>query len=124
MPVYLIVCTCRFCISPQFLLRQHRTRLHEYKSILMVAVFGCFTMESVLWPNNPIIGGWAFNFWHLFRFSMCYPKGAHSLGHRWGTAPRSEGISIFPCATPSSRYFVKKRLSCMRMVKNCFIAKI
>ena len=28
-------------------------------------------------------GGWAFNFWHLFRFSMCYPKGAHSLGHRW-----------------------------------------
>ena len=29
-------------------------------------------------------GGWAFNFWHLFRFSMCYPKGAHSLGHRLG----------------------------------------
>ena len=28
--------------------------------------------------------GWAFNFWHHFQFSMCYPKGAHSLGHRWG----------------------------------------
>ena len=25
----------------------------------MVAVFGCFTMQSVLWPNAPIIGGWA-----------------------------------------------------------------
>ena len=36
----------------------------------------------------PPAGGWAFNFWHLFRFSMCYPKGAHSLGHGWGTAPR------------------------------------
>ena len=22
------------------------------------------------------------------------------MGHRWGTAPRSEGISIFHCATP------------------------
>merc|ERR1712105_488499 len=31
---------------------------------------------------------------------MCYPKGAHSLGHRWGTAPRKKGISIFQCATP------------------------
>ena len=59
MPVYLIVCTCSFCISPEFLLRQHRTRLHEYKSILMVAIFGCFTMKSVLWPNAPLIGGWA-----------------------------------------------------------------
>ena len=26
------------------------------------------------------LGGWAFNFWHLFRFS----KGAHLLGHRLG----------------------------------------
>ena len=25
----------------------------------MVAVFGCFTMQSVLWPTAPIIGGWA-----------------------------------------------------------------
>ena len=25
----------------------------------MVAVFGCSTMQSVLWPNAPIIGGWA-----------------------------------------------------------------
>ena len=33
--------------------------LYEYKSILMVAVFGCFTMQSVMWPNAPIIGGWA-----------------------------------------------------------------
>ena len=23
------------------------------------AMFGCFTMKSVLWPNVPIIGGWA-----------------------------------------------------------------
>ena len=45
--------------SPEFLLRQYRTGLYEYKSILMVAVFGCFTMQSVLWPNAPIIGGWA-----------------------------------------------------------------
>ena len=35
------------------------TGLHEYKSILMVAVFGCFTMKSVQWTNAPIIGGWA-----------------------------------------------------------------
>ena len=45
MAVYFIVCTCSFCISPEFLLRQHRTRLHEYKSILMVAVFECFFNE-------------------------------------------------------------------------------
>ena len=45
--------------SPEFLLWQHRTGLYEYKSILMVVVFGCFTMQSVLWPNAPIIGGWA-----------------------------------------------------------------
>ena len=45
-------------------------------------------------------GVWAFNFWHLFRFSMCYPKGAHSLGHRWGYGSRNKGISIFQCATP------------------------
>ena len=45
-------------------------------------------------------GGWAFNFWHLFRFSMCYPKGAHSWHHRWGNGSRNEGISIFQCATP------------------------
>ena len=25
----------------------------------MVAVFGCYTMQLVLWPNAPIIGGWA-----------------------------------------------------------------
>ena len=36
-------------------------------------------------------GGWVFNFWRQFRFSMCYPKGAHSLGHRLGTAPRNKG---------------------------------
>ena len=48
-----------------------------------------------LWP-----GGWAFNFWHLFRFSMCYPKGAHSWHHRWGTTPRKYAITIFQCATP------------------------
>ena len=45
-------------------------------------------------------GGWAFNFWHLFRFSMCFPKGAHSLGHRWGTGPRKYAITIFHYANP------------------------
>ena len=32
-------------------------------------------------------GGWAWYFQHQFRFSMCYPKGAHSLGHRRGQLP-------------------------------------
>ena len=41
------------------ILRQHRKDLYEYKSNLMVAVFGCFTMQLMLWPNAPIIGGWA-----------------------------------------------------------------
>ena len=60
---YLIVLDCLYIQllhdSPEFLLWQHRTGVYEYKSILMVAVFGCFTMQLVLWPNAPIIGGWA-----------------------------------------------------------------
>ena len=32
-------------------------------------------------------GGWAWYFQHQFRFSMCYPKGAHSLGHPRGQLP-------------------------------------
>ena len=32
-------------------------------------------------------GGWAWYFQHQFQFSMCYPKGAHSLGHRWLQLP-------------------------------------
>ena len=32
-------------------------------------------------------GGWAWYFQHQFRFSMCYPKGAHSKHHRLGNYP-------------------------------------
>ena len=35
-----------------------------------------------------------------YNFSLCYPKGAHSLGHGWGNAPRKYAITIFHCATP------------------------
>ena len=56
------------------ILRQHRKDLYEYKSNLMVAVFGCFTMQLMLWPNAPIIGGWAVFFQlskiHIFLFFL------------------------------------------------------
>ena len=32
-------------------------------------------------------GGWAWYFQHQFRFSMCYPKGAHSFTHLRGQLP-------------------------------------
>ena len=32
-------------------------------------------------------GGWAWYFQHQFQFSMCYPKGAHSITHRWLQLP-------------------------------------
>ena len=39
----------------------------------MAVVFHCFTMQSVLWPNAPIIGGWAvlFTSWkYIFYFHL------------------------------------------------------
>ena len=59
MPVCLLVCKCSFCFSPEFLFQQDTIRLHECKQILLAAVFGCSTMQLVLWPNAPLIGGWA-----------------------------------------------------------------
>ena len=62
MPVCSIVCKCDFYFSPEFLFQQDKTSLYECKQILMAAVFGCFTMLLVLWPNAPIIGGRAMLF--------------------------------------------------------------
>ena len=59
MPVCLLVCKCSFCFSPEFLFQQDTICLHECKQILLAAVVGCSTMQSVLWPNAPLIGGWA-----------------------------------------------------------------
>ena len=35
-----------------------------------------------------------------FNFPLCYPKGAHSLHHRLGQFPTSGCKFNFPCATP------------------------
>ena len=59
MPVCLIVCNCSYSFSLQLLFKQDIAWLHQRKLILTIAVFGCFTMKWVLWPNAPIIGGWA-----------------------------------------------------------------
>ena len=53
LPVCLLVCKCSFCFSPEFLFQQDTTCLHESKYVWL------FTMQSVLWPNAPINGGWA-----------------------------------------------------------------
>ena len=60
-------------------------------------------MAGVPFLCNPLAGGREksfaeqMNFWHQFQFSMCFPEGAHSLGHRLGSAPRNKGISDFHC---------------------------
>ena len=59
MPACLIVCNCSYSFSLQLLFKQDIAWLHQRKLILTIAVFGCFTMKWVLWPNAPIIGGWA-----------------------------------------------------------------
>ena len=46
----------------------------------------CFTTESVLWPNNPIIGGWAVLFtpWkYIFQKSHRVDSSAFDLCSRW-----------------------------------------
>ena len=50
------------------------------------------------------LGGWAFYFWHQFRFSMCYPKGAYSLGHRLGQLPASGCKFDFPLCYPKGAH--------------------
>ena len=59
MPACLIVCNRSYSFSLQLLFKQDIAWLHQRKLILTIAVFGCFTMKWVLWPNAPIIGGWA-----------------------------------------------------------------
>ena len=59
MPACLIVCNRSYSFSLQLLFKQNIAWLYQRKLILTIAVFGCFTMKWVLWPNAPIIGGWA-----------------------------------------------------------------
>ena len=78
MPACLIVCNCSYSFSLQLLFKQDIAWLHQRKLILTIAVFGCFTMKWVLWPNAPIIGGWAvlftprkYIFWeYLYRIEV------------------------------------------------------
>ena len=42
------------------------------------------------------VGGGHFIFGTSFNFPLCFPKGAHSLGHRWGQFPTSGAIFNFP----------------------------
>merc|ERR1712024_310085 len=53
-----------------------------------VSNFQCATPRGLIrWVtvgcNYPLFGHFGFS----FKFSMCYPKGAHSLGHRWLQLP-------------------------------------
>ena len=75
MPACLIVCNCSYSFSLQLLFKQDIAWLYQCKLILTIAVFGCFTMKWVLWPNAPIIGGWAVLFTpRKYIFLFLHPK--------------------------------------------------
>ena len=81
MPACLIVCNCSYSFSLQLLFKQDIAWLYQCKLILTIAVFGCFTMKWVLWPNAPIIGGWAVLFTprkYIFSYNFISTSKYHS----------------------------------------------
>ena len=95
-------CPCAYVFTFMFL-QQHFQHLGENMSHMLKKTqsWDLLIVDNIpslyLWPRKSFAeqmrflglwsGGWAWYFRHQFQFSMCYPKGAHSLGHRWLQLP-------------------------------------
>ena len=117
-----LVCLCLEHLNPRYLLtmplsqsvtsRLETSWYRDFSHFLPTPTAGgqekSFAEQMFFLGLRP--GGWAFNFWHLFRFSMCYPKGAHSWHHRWGQFATKKGYFNFSMCYPKGAHSLGHRL--------------
>ena len=89
------------CTAPRGLIRWITIGALDHESMLLQVFI--VLPQGGSFVGSPL-GHWTTKVCY-HNFSLCYPKGAHSLGHRLGTAPRKYAITIFHCATP--RWFIR-----------------